>query len=119
MSSPTKPRCKRDFLPEISHDLGLKPGSSVRSRWHDVEGWKIHERYIEGRNSGIPVVFIHGLVISSLYFVPLARCLSHDFDVRMPDQPGFGRSEGPMPAPNVVEMADWLIRWLDAVGIER
>jgi pimeloyl-ACP methyl ester carboxylesterase len=91
----------------------------MRSRWHYVDGCKVHERYIDHPQTETPIVFVHGLVISSLYFIPLAECLASDFDVRLPDQPGFGRSEGPLPAPNVVEMASWLVRWLDEAGIDR
>ena len=63
------------------------------------------------------MVFVHGLVISSLYFLPLAECMSSSATVYVPDQPGFGLSEGPSRALNVPEMARALIDWMNVAGI--
>lgn len=83
----------------------------------EVNGWRVHCRSSVGDRPGAPVLLVHGLVISSLYLIPLAECLSQHRVVHAPDQPGFGRSEGPAEALDVPEMARALIRWMDAAGI--
>jgi 2-hydroxy-6-oxonona-2,4-dienedioate hydrolase len=68
---------------------------------------------------GPPLVLVHGLAVSSLYFVPLARRLSERFTVLAPDLPGHGRSGTPPRPLRIPELADALRVWLDLAGIER
>lgn len=105
-------------LPELIRDLGWRDGKPFQDRTTDVDAWNVVERFVTGgRSNELPVVFLHGLVISSLYFIPLAECLHGFAELRLPDQPGFGRSTGPRDAPDVKEMAALMIRWMDAAGI--
>jgi len=83
-----------------------------------VEGWRLHSRS-SPRAGGTPFVLIHGLIISSLYMIPLAECLAKTAEVHALDLPGFGRSEGSARAPSVPASAEALAQWLDAAGIER
>lgn len=82
-----------------------------------MNGWKIHCRRSRESLPGIPVVYVHGLVISSLYFVPLAECMASSATVYVPDQPGFGLSEGPRRALNIPEIARALIDWMNIAEI--
>lgn len=66
-----------------------------------------------------PMVLVHGLVVSSRYMVPLARCLAGYHNVYAPDLPGFGLSEKPRQPLAVGGMADALAGWVRAVGLER
>lgn len=67
----------------------------------------------------LPVVLVHGAVISGRYMLPTAERLAARRPVFVPDLPGFGRSEDP-PAPyNVPELASALARIMDAAGVER
>ncbi len=69
-------------------------------------------------NSALPtLVFIHGAahdhsvwLLQSRYFV------HHAFNVLAVDLPGHGRSGGP-PLNKIEEMAEWIIRILDVVGL--
>jgi pimeloyl-ACP methyl ester carboxylesterase len=70
-------------------------------------------------NDRLPVVLVHGLVISSRYMEPLAAILGRDFRVLAPDMPGFGESDKPRHILDVDELADALALWLDASGIAR
>jgi pimeloyl-ACP methyl ester carboxylesterase len=70
-------------------------------------------------NGRLPVVLVHGLVISSRYMEPLAGILGRDFRVLAPDLPGFGESEKPRHVLDVDELADALALWLEASGIAR
>lgn len=71
----------------------------------------------------IPVVLVHGLVISSRYMEPLASALGRDFRVLAPDLPGFGESRpaggGRSRALSLAELADALRDWLRTLGVER
>jgi pimeloyl-ACP methyl ester carboxylesterase len=64
-------------------------------------------------------VLIHGLVISSLYFIPLAECLAVEHEVHALDLPGFGRSEAPREILSMSQLADSAIAWLERAGVSR
>jgi pimeloyl-ACP methyl ester carboxylesterase len=66
-----------------------------------------------------PLVLVHGLLVSSRYFLPTAERLGAHYDVYVPDLPGWGRSGKPSRALTVPELADALVAWLDALGLER
>jgi 2-hydroxy-6-oxonona-2,4-dienedioate hydrolase len=68
---------------------------------------------------GVPVVLVHGLVVSSLYMEPTAERLAPFHRVFAPDLPGFGRSDKPSRALSVAGLADALGAWMDAEGLER
>jgi len=64
-------------------------------------------------------VLIHGLVISSLYFIPLAELLADGNEVHALDLPGFGRSHAPAEVLSIPQLADWVIGWLSEKGIKQ
>jgi pimeloyl-ACP methyl ester carboxylesterase len=66
----------------------------------------------------LPVVLVHGLVISSRYMEPLAAALSPCLRVLAPDLPGFGESDKPRRPLELEELADALGDWLRNLGIE-
>ncbi len=69
--------------------------------------------------SRLPVILVHGLVVSSRYMEPLAKALSPYFRVIAPDLPGFGESEKPRQALDLASLANSLAAWLKACGVER
>jgi 2-hydroxy-6-oxonona-2,4-dienedioate hydrolase len=105
-------------LPEFLRDFGFPTRSLLKSRWTSVNGLRWHARSSTDAQ-GIPFVLVHGLIISSLYMIPLAECLAETAEVHAVDLPGFGRSEGPSPAASVGQLAELLVAWLDAEQIER
>jgi pimeloyl-ACP methyl ester carboxylesterase len=64
-------------------------------------------------------VLVHGIGVSSRYFVPLGEELARDRAVSIPDLPGFGKSEGPRRPLSILGLADSLLAYLDAAGLER
>ena len=87
------------------------------SHWAMVNGWRMHYRAAgRGQQS---VVMVHGLTVSGDYLLPAAVELLDDFTVYVPDLPGFGASEKPRRVLSIAEMAETLIAWMDAVGLER
>jgi pimeloyl-ACP methyl ester carboxylesterase len=67
----------------------------------------------------LPVVLVHGLGVSSRYFVPTALSLAPSYHVYAPDLPGFGRSDKPPWVLDLPELADILAAWMETVGLER
>jgi 2-hydroxy-6-oxonona-2,4-dienedioate hydrolase len=84
-----------------------------------VQGRKLHSRSFSRPGDGAPFVLIHGLVISSLYMIPLAECLVERHEVHALDLPGFGRSEAPSHILSIPELADSVVGWLEAIGMRR
>jgi len=108
------------MLPEFLRDLGLPASSRLESRWTPVNGRTLHSRS-GGTAAGerVPFVLIHGLVISSLYMIPLAEQIAAEHEVHALDLPGFGRSESPAEVLSVPQLADSVITWMSATGLQQ
>ncbi len=68
----------------------------------------------------LPVILLHGLGCSSDAWRPTLRVLAGrqvGVPVYVPDMPGFGCSPGPKKALAIPELADWLARLMDALGV--
>jgi 2-hydroxy-6-oxonona-2,4-dienedioate hydrolase len=75
--------------------------------------------YARVAGEGPPIVLVHGLAVSSLYFVKLGRRLRARHRVVAPDLPGYGKSPTPPQPLDVPRLADALTDWLDLLEIER
>ena len=85
-----------------------------------MRGCRLHSRssVAAGAPDGVPFLLLHGLIISSLYMIPLAKVIAASgHEVHALDLPGFGRSEGPREVPSVAQLADWVIDWMIASRI--
>src|SRR5437764_7638570 len=85
---------------------------SLRSRWVEVEGARLHMRV--GGN-GPPVVLVHGFGVSGSYMVPLARELVSSYSVYAVDLPGHGQSSRPPGHPSISSLSAALEGWLNVV----
>lgn len=85
----------------------------LATRCDTVGGWRIFARLCAAGQPGLPVVLVHGLSMSSRYLVPTARRLAVDHPVYAPDLPGYGRSEHPLEALTVPQLAGALVDWTD------
>jgi pimeloyl-ACP methyl ester carboxylesterase len=99
--------------------LGLASMSGTVSQWTEVNGLRVHSHRATPPFGGPPVVLVHGLGVSSRYLLPTARALATRFDVYAIDLPGSGRSERPTHPLTFAEAAETLLRWLDAIHLER
>jgi 2-hydroxy-6-oxonona-2,4-dienedioate hydrolase len=101
----------------MQSDAGLD--GPLRSVWDQVGGISIHGRVstrVFGAES-VPIVFVHGLGVSTRYLEPTMAALAYDHPVAGLDLPGFGRSGSAPRALTVSELGDSLARWLDARSI--
>jgi pimeloyl-ACP methyl ester carboxylesterase len=76
----------------------------------------MHERYYE-RESAPILVLLHGIGVSSRYFLPTAGRLASRCTVYAPDRAGFGLSAPLGERPTVRRLADAFEAWLDAAGL--
>ena len=65
----------------------------------------------------LPVVLVHGMVVSSRYMVPTAERLAALCKVYAVDLPGYGKSYKPARMLSLPELADALAHWMELVGI--
>jgi 2-hydroxy-6-oxonona-2,4-dienedioate hydrolase len=106
-------------------DRHCAPGrlASAMPRFETMTSFgRIHSRQLRCSSGGekhVPVVLVHGFGVSSLYLLPTASWLAADFDVYVPDLPGFGASERPRRALNLAQLADALHEWMQAVQVPR
>jgi 2-hydroxy-6-oxonona-2,4-dienedioate hydrolase len=71
------------------------------------------------RSDEAPVLFVHGLGVSTTYFVPALRTFAAEYAVAALDLPGFGRSDDPRRPLGIVELARVVGEWAAAIGAER
>ncbi|MEO7909310.1 MAG: alpha/beta fold hydrolase [Roseiflexaceae bacterium] len=91
------------------------------SLWVEVGGLRMHARAAtDAANAGVlPVVLVHGLVVSSRYMISLAERLAERTQVYTPDLPGFGKSDHPKHPLDIAALADALAGWMRATGLAR
>ncbi len=95
-------------------------GGRLRNVWTVVKGLRWYARVGGPEAPGrMPVVLVHGLSLSGRSLIPIARRLRVEYPVYIPDLPGFGRSAKPSRSLDVHELAEALLGWLDAFGLER
>jgi pimeloyl-ACP methyl ester carboxylesterase len=68
---------------------------------------------VEG--SGPPLVCVHGLAASARWWNPIVPALARTHELHLVDLPRFSALARFRPG----DAADWLVRWLEAAGIER
>jgi pimeloyl-ACP methyl ester carboxylesterase len=97
----------------------LYRGAAVRlkGRYRRVRGVRMYERFFESEAAPV-LVFLHGIGVSSRYFLPTAGRLAERCTVYAPDLPGFGLSAPLGVRPTVRRLADAFEAWLDAAGLE-
>lgn len=94
---------------------------AIRRQWLDMGELRVMTRTArEGDPMAhrMPLFFVPGLALSSLYWVPLMQRLARSYRVFAPDPPGFGRSSGSA-GPDVREMTDHMLRCMDHLGLDR
>lgn len=68
---------------------------------------------------GDPVVLVHGLCGSTLWWRRNAPVLARQYRVYLVDLPGFGAMHFPRSRFVLKQAAAWLLRWMEAVGLQK
>lgn len=92
---------------------------SLESRRVEVPGGPMHYVASRAPGHGPAVVLVHGVGLSHRYMIPTAERLVDGFHVYVPDQPGFGKSYKPWRVLSLSGLADGIVEWMDAIGLER
>jgi 2-hydroxy-6-oxonona-2,4-dienedioate hydrolase len=99
----------------------VSPADVLDDCWVDVDGLRVHAR---AATANAPadrptLVLVHGVAVSSRNMVPAAEAFAGHLPVHSPDLPGHGRSDhAPRPL-RTEELAESLLGWLDASGLDR
>lgn len=93
----------------------------IESKWSGVDGVRMHARASAGpaRYDGPEVVLVHGIGITSRYWVPTSVLLAPYFRNYAPDLPGFGLSDKPERTQTLRQLSDWLAKWIAGFGLDR
>lgn len=84
-----------------------------------VNGQEVYSVVSERNTDRLPIVMIHGALVSHVYFMPTAAILAKSYPILVPDLPGHGESSKPNHALPVTKQARTLRRWLKKLGIEK
>lgn len=101
----------------------------VRVKWESLEGRRVR-LWVLPPQAGVwhdaathpPLLLLHGLGCSVEAWRPTLLHLARsglDRPVYAVDMPGSGRSQGPLRALDVPELAEWVVRLMDLLGIPR
>ncbi len=83
-----------------------------------VDGVRVH--YLR-QGQGPPLLLLHGFTVgsSTLTYGPAIGPLSETFDVIAPDLPGYGLSESPETLYTTADYVQFVVKFLDALGLEK
>lgn len=101
------------------HEGAGKSPETFEERWAIVDDRRMRSLSCRRVTSEPPVVLVHGLVVASTYLMPTARALAADWQVWVPELPGYGESERPEETLDVDGLAACLAAWMHAEGIGR
>jgi 2-hydroxy-6-oxonona-2,4-dienedioate hydrolase len=88
---------------------------TLRTVWSSIAGLKLHALVsLDGDPSGQrpPLLFVHGLGVSSRYMIPTIRQFTSRYRVYAPDLPGFGFSQKPPRPMSVPQLSQVLHAWI-------
>ena len=105
------------------------PTQCVREEYGQVDGRRVRFLLAPPDDPGdgtsplhLPTLLLHGLGCSSEVWLPTIEEMDRrDLSVSViaPDMPGYGKSRGPREALDMVELADWAVRFADMRGLDR
>ena len=92
----------------------------LRTTWLTTAQGRLCVRVAGGApGSGVAVVLVHGVIVSSRYLLPMAAELAADRGVLVPDLPGFGLSDPPPGPLTLATLADAVVACATAAGHDR
>jgi pimeloyl-ACP methyl ester carboxylesterase len=100
--------------------VSRKPIPPLKPGWVIVDGSPVFHRFnVDAGPDADAMVHVHGFGISGTYLEPTAALLAPKYRTFVPDLPGMGRSIRPEHGLDLPGLANALMSYCDAVGIER
>jgi 2-hydroxy-6-oxonona-2,4-dienedioate hydrolase len=93
----------------------IQAARAARIYTFSIKGWWVRAR-VFGRPGAPRVVLVHGLGVSGLYLIPTAVELADQFEVWVPDLPGFGASGRPSSVLDISQLSDAVAGILQHLG---
>jgi 2-hydroxy-6-oxonona-2,4-dienedioate hydrolase len=105
----------------VASETSARPSGwgPLRALWVDTPQGRVCVRRNGGPGGDRALVFVHGLIVSSRYLLPIAAELADQAPVLVPDLPGFGLSAKPPQPPGLERLADAVVETTAAAGFER
>ncbi len=101
--------------------MGAAKLQHLEERWIISGGLPVH--FWQSKDDSEPdrptLVHVHGFGISGRYLLPTADLLANEYRTFVPNLPGYGRSVHPERVLSIPQLADAMVEFFDAVGIER
>lgn len=102
-------------LSEIRSRIISKHSNSVHQL--TLDAGSINTFYLHS-GKGRAVIFLHGAGGGGLVWLPLLHVVAREFEVFIPDMPGYGESDKPQAAYDKVFFSRWLFDFFNAAGIK-
>lgn len=101
-----------------TRDHGPAP---LTERWTIARNHPIFYRVAPGpaETDTIPIVHLHGFGISGRYLLPTASRLARWYPTYVPDLPGYGQSPRPNRVLDIPDLAEEVVGFMDALGLDR
>src|SRR6478752_447319 len=97
-----------------------KPVAPLKAGWVIVDGLPVfHRAYLDADAEADAMVHVHGFGISGTYLEPTAALLAPHHRTYVPNLPGMGRSIRPEAGLDLPGLAQALMSYCDAVGVEQ
>jgi pimeloyl-ACP methyl ester carboxylesterase len=100
----------------------MRTSSKAHITWRTAIVDRASVRYqvvqVAGTQNGEPLVLVHGLAGSTYWWRRNVPALAARHTLYLLDLPGFGGMRRHYQRFAVAHMADWITRWMDAVGLE-
>lgn len=98
----------------------IAAGTSVRRGYADGLHGQIHYRYAGDPNSSeTPLMCLHASPLSGIVYDIWLSEMSKDRFALAPDTPGYGGSDTPAEPPQIGDLADAMIAFMDSMGLSQ
>jgi pimeloyl-ACP methyl ester carboxylesterase len=88
--------------------------SEPKETYETVAGGKVH---VMRGGKGAPILFLHGARGAGIW-LPFFKLLAENYEVIVPEHPGFGRSDTPDWLDNVGDLANFYLSFIDKLGLK-
>jgi pimeloyl-ACP methyl ester carboxylesterase len=96
--------------------MNKKKALQIATRTVEVEGRPVRYKVV---GEGDPIILIHGLSASSLWWTRNVPALAQHYRLYLVDLPGFGSMSYPRNRFALKQAANWLLKWMEAIELQK